>query len=290
MRCLKVRQKISVIKIREMDLNLSLLPSRSPKPRSTGITMIQDEGLSLKSVDELISASGHLVDFVRFSYATLCSAEPLAKRVEKYRQSGILPLMSGIIFEAAYIRESVDNYLNMLGSSGIDHIEISDAVVEIFPGKKAEIIGKLSERFTVFSKTGTKVKTMSFGYNKWQEYITTAAAGSKKLIIEGGETGTSPVFSGKTGVNVNLVNHILKFAKIEDIIWETPSREQQVWFITRFGASVNLAGIDPLQVLSLESRRLGMSWETFGNNIHGIETDDKKLRKTDPIFDVDFQL
>jgi phosphosulfolactate synthase len=274
-----------------MDLNLPYLPSRSSKPRSNGITIIQDEGLSLKRIDELISTSGHLVDYARISPESLCSAEPLARRVEKYKQSGISPLMSGIMFEAAYIRNSVDRYLQMLESAGIDHIEISDAIVEIPPKEKAGIIEELSKRLTVFSKTGTKFKTMSFRHKEWKDYILSEyAGGSKKIIIEGGETGTSPVFSGKTEININLVNHILNFADIEDIIWETPSRIQQVWFITRFGAGVNLADIDPAHVPALESRRLGLNWETFRNNISDFETGDKKLRKNDPVFDTDFQL
>ena len=273
-----------------MNLNLPNLPSRSSKPRSKGLTIIQDEGLSLRSIEELISTSGHIIDFARISSGSLCSAEPLSKRVESYRQAGIIPLLGGIIFEAAYIRDSVDEYLQTVEAAGIDHIEISDAVVEIHPEKKAAIIEELSKRFTVFSKTGTKIKTMSFRHKEWKDYLLAeSASGAKKIIIEGGETGTSPVFSGKTEINVNLVNHILKFVGNDDIIWETPLQEQQVWFITRFGAGVNLADIDPGQILALESQRLGTHWKTFGNNI-GFETGGIKLRKTDPIFEIDFQL
>ena len=274
-----------------MNLNFSNLPSRSSKTRSKGLTIIQDKGSALESIEKFISSSGHHVDFARISPASLCSAVPLANRVKKYLEADIIPLMSGIIFEAAFIRDDVDKYLHMLESAGIDHIELSDSVVEIKPEQKAEMIRELSDRFTIFSKIGPKIKTMSFRYQEWKDYILAeTGAGSKKIIIEGGETGTLPVFSGKAQINVPLINHILKFASIEDTVWEAPGEEQQIWFITRFGSEVNLADIDPLKVPALESHRNGISWQTFRNNISVKDTGDKKLRSTDPIFETDFQL
>jgi phosphosulfolactate synthase len=83
-----------------MKLKLSNIPERSEKPRTTGLTVIQDQGLSLKSIEDIISISGHLIDFVRFSPGAPCSDERLTKRVETYIQAGISPFLSGIMFEA----------------------------------------------------------------------------------------------------------------------------------------------------------------------------------------------
>lgn len=65
-----------------MELRLSNTPARPDKPRNSGLTVIQDAGLSLKSIEDFISISGHLIDFVRFSPGALCSAEDLTKRVD----------------------------------------------------------------------------------------------------------------------------------------------------------------------------------------------------------------
>ena len=74
-----------------MKLKLSNIPERPDKPRTTGLTVIQDEGLSLKSIEDLISISGHHIDFVRFSPAALCSGEELTNRVDTYMQADISP-------------------------------------------------------------------------------------------------------------------------------------------------------------------------------------------------------
>ena len=58
-----------------MEIKLSYLPARPEKQRTTGLTIIQDDGLSLNNIKDLIATSGHLVDSVRFSPSALCSDE-----------------------------------------------------------------------------------------------------------------------------------------------------------------------------------------------------------------------
>ncbi len=273
-----------------MKLKLSNIPERPEKPRTTGLTVIQDQGLSLASIEDIISISGHLIDFVRFSPGALCSDERLTKRVETYMHAGISPFISGIMFEAAYIRKNINEYLDFLKENHFEYIEVSDGIIEIPPTEKAEFIKNVSESFKVLSKIGPKSKKALFPKDKWQEYIfAELEAGSQKLIIEGGEGGTSQVISGEIDIKDNLVRHILDHSENNDIIWEAPNQEQYIWFINKFGANVNLADIHPEDLLKLESHRLGINWKTFFNNIPEslIES---KLRKTDPRVDIDFQI
>ena len=273
-----------------MDIKLAWLPERPAKPRTKGLTVLQDDGLSLVNIEDIISTSGHLIDLVRISPNAIFSAESLSERVRKYKQAGISPFVSGFMFEAAYIRDSLNNYLDFLEASGFDHIEVSDGIVEIAPGEKAEIIQNLSGRFLVISKIGAKFKKAFFRYTKWKEYITAESrAGSHKIIIEGGEAGTSQIISGKIDINLNLVNHILSITDPELIIWEAPRKNQQIWFINKLGVDVNLADICPQHVLGLESQRLGMHWKTLSNNLPESLTKER-LRKIDPMQNIDFQI
>jgi phosphosulfolactate synthase len=273
-----------------MDIKLAWLPERPAKPRTKGLTVLQDEGLSLTGIEDIISTSGHLIDLVRISTNAIFSAESLSERVRRYKQAGISPFVSGIMFEAAYIRESLDSYLDLLEANGFDHIEVSDGIVEIPPEEKAAIIQNLSGKFLVISKIGAKFKKAFFRYEKWKEYITAESkAGSYKIIIEGGEAGTSQVISGKIDIKLNLVNHILSFTDPEFIIWEAPRKKHQIWFINKLGVDVNLADICPQHILGLESQRLGMHWKTLSNNLPDSLTKGR-FRKTDPMQDIDFQI
>ena len=48
------------------------------------------------------------------------------------------------------------------------------------------------------------------------------------------------------------------------MVFEAPSKDQQAWFIRRFGPDVNLANVVPADVLGLETLRLGLRADTIG--------------------------
>ncbi len=273
-----------------MKLKLSNIPVRPDKPRNSGLTVIQDAGLSLRSIEDFISISGHLIDFVRFSPGSLCSGEDLTKRVDTYMHAGISPFLSGIMFEAAYIRKKTKEYLDFLKKNHFEYIEVSDGIIEIPPLKKAEFIKNASKSINVLSRIGARSNKVLFPRDKWQEYIVAELeAGSQKIIVEGGEAGTSKIISGEIEIKENLVSHILNYLSIDDIIWEAPHQEQHIWFINKFGANVNLADIHPEDLLNLESQRLGINRETFLNNIPESLLEGK-LRQIDPMADFDYQM
>jgi len=47
------------------------------------------------------------------------------------------------------------------------------------------------------------------------------------------------------------------------LIFEAPQRHQQIWFIERYGKDVNLGNIDPHDVISLETLRVGLRADTL---------------------------
>ena len=51
--------------------------------------------------------------------------------------------------------------------------------------------------------------------------------------------------------------------KFDQIIWESPQKTQQVWFIKLLGSNVNLGNIAPSEVIPLETIRLGLRGDTF---------------------------
>ena len=65
-----------------------------------------------------------------------CRGSNKARRYIKH--AGIFPLLSGIMFEAAYIRNSVNEYLDFLKKNHFEYIEVSEGIIEIPPTEKAE--------------------------------------------------------------------------------------------------------------------------------------------------------
>ena len=63
--------------------------------------------------------------------------------------------------------------------------------------------------------------------------------------------------------HVMLINKIISRVPADKIIWETPQKSQQVYFIKQFGTNVNLGNIAPSEVIALESLRLGLRSDTF---------------------------
>ena len=60
-----------------------------------------------------------------------------------------------------------------------------------------------------------------------------------------------------------MINRIIAKVNPNDILWEAPQKNQQVWFVKLFGANVNLGNIAPHEMIPLETLRLGLRGDTF---------------------------
>jgi phosphosulfolactate synthase len=88
-------------------------------------------------------------------------------------------------------------------------------------------------------------------------------AGSWKVIAEARESGTVGIYRPNGQAHVMLINRILQKVKMENIIWEAPKKEQQVWFIQLYGTNINLGNIAPNEVIPLETLRIGLRGDSF---------------------------
>jgi phosphosulfolactate synthase len=88
-------------------------------------------------------------------------------------------------------------------------------------------------------------------------------AGAIKVIGEARESGSVGIFSQNGKAQAKLIREILTHVDEDKIIWESPLKAQQTWFIKEFGANVNLGNIPPAEALPLETLRLGLRVDTF---------------------------
>jgi phosphosulfolactate synthase len=118
----------------------------------------------------------------------------------------------------------------------------------------------------VLSEVGSKDVEQIIPPYKWIKLMQAELdAGAWKVIGEARESGNVGLFRSSGEVRSGLVQEILTKIPFEKIIWETPQKSQQVWFIKLLGANVNLGNIAPNEVIPLETIRLGLRGDTFNH-------------------------
>ena len=240
------------------------LPQRSAKPRETGLTHVLDRGLSLAEVDGLVEVAGDAVDFVKLGWGTALATGNLDAKLARYREHGIPVVCGGTLTELAIAQNRVEEMVGWLRELGLEHVEVSDGTIVLDHDRKLELIDRLARDFTVFSEVGSKDAERIMAPYRWVEQITSELeAGAWKVIAEARESGTVGLYRHDGEVRMGLVDEIAHEVDPARLLFEAPQKEQQVWFLKRFGPNVNLGNIPPADVLSLETLRLGLRSDTM---------------------------
>jgi phosphosulfolactate synthase len=247
-----------------MNFMLPFIPERTAKPRETGLTMMMDKGLSIAEIESFADSCSGFADLAKFGFGTALISKDLKAKISVYKQAGILPYFGGTLFEAFFIRGMFEEYRKLIDEFKLEIIEISDGSIIMPHEEKLKYISTLSKQVTVLSEVGAKVAGMVIPPEKWVGMMKTELnAGAWKVIAEARESGTVGIYNKDGSAKAGLIDEILGHVNPEDILWEAPGKNQQVWFIKLLGANVNLGNIAPQEVLALETLRLGMRGDTF---------------------------
>jgi len=248
-----------------------LLPTRNEKPRNNGMTMVLDKGLGYYMAKSLMEISGEYVDFLKFGWGTIIihNKKIIQKKVEMYKSFDIIPYAGGTLFEIAYNNEKVEKFFKEAKNIGFEAVEISDGSTDMKESEKLDFISYAKEEgFYVLSEVGKKnpIADAKIDLNKRIELIKAELkAGSNKVIIEAREGGKNiGIFDDEGIAKEKEVDCITKQIKKEDIIWEAPNKDQQVYFVLKFGSDVNLGNISSNDITSLETIRRGLRGDTLG--------------------------
>jgi phosphosulfolactate synthase len=226
--------------------------------------MMMDKGLSLREAEHFVEGNAHLTDIVKFGFGTAYVTKNLEEKLQLYKDAGMRTYFGGTLFEAFYARGKFEDYLRLLDKYKMELAEISDGSIIINHDEKLELIHRLSKTRTVMSEVGSKDSGILISPGRWIKMMSTELeAGSWKVIAEGREAGNVGVFRPNGTAHTMLINKIIARVNPEDILWEAPQKNQQVWFVKLFGANVNLGNIGPNEVIPLECLRLGLRGDTF---------------------------
>jgi phosphosulfolactate synthase len=240
------------------------LPERPPKPRSVGITHVIDPGLSAREAEGIMESVAEYVDLVRLGWGSAYRTRELHRKLAIYRAHGVPPMLGGTMTELAWLQGKVDALRRWLDDLGIEHVEVSSGVVPMPSGEKAELIATLARDRTVFAEVGEKDPRALMAPYRWVALIREALeAGAAQVVCEGRADGSAGVFRPDGEVRTGLIDEVVHEIEIERLIFEAPQRHQQIWFIERYGPDVNFGNIDPHDVVSLETLRVGLRADTL---------------------------
>jgi phosphosulfolactate synthase len=247
-----------------MNFNLTQIPDRSLKPRSRGLTMVMDKGLSVAEATNFLSVAHPHVDIIKLGFGTSFVTPNLREKLDVYQSHNIPVYFGGTLFEAFLIRNQFEEYISVCKEYGISYMEVSDGSIEIPHAEKCGYIEKLTKHGTVLSEVGSKDAAHIIPPYKWIELMRAElSAGSTYVIAEARESGNVGIYRGSGEVREGLVQEILTQIPEEKIIWEAPQKAQQLYFIELIGCNVNLGNIAPTEVLPLEAMRIGLRGDTF---------------------------
>jgi phosphosulfolactate synthase len=247
-----------------MNFHLTQMPDRNAKPRTSGITMIMDKGLSLEETKNFMSVSHPHVDLVKLGFGTAYVTPDLKQKLAIYASYDVPVYFGGTLFEAFLIRNQFEDYINTCKEYGIQYMEVSDGSISIPHSEKCGYIEKLTKHGIVLSEVGSKDAAHIIPPYKWIELMKAEIeAGSTYVIAEAREAGNVGIYRGSGEVREGLVQEILTQIPEEKILWEAPQKAQQLYFLELIGCNVNLGNIAPSEIIALETMRIGLRGDTF---------------------------
>ena len=243
---------------------LTKLPNRSIKPREKGLTMMMDKGLSLRQSEDFLSSNREYTDIIKLGFGSSIITPNIADKIKLYQDNGMEVYAGGTLFEVFAIRNQLDDYKKYLNTIGLKMVEISDGSMHMEHETKCNIIQDFAKSFKVISEVGSKDASINISSENWIKWMQNELdAGSWKVIAEAREGGNAGICNDDGGIKSELIDEITKSISSDKILWEAPKKDQQIYFIKKLGANINLGNIAPDAVIPLECLRLGLRGDTF---------------------------
>ena len=244
------------------------MPERSSKPRVDGMTMCLDQGMGLDYTKDLLSLCSEYVDLWKLGWATtqLQSSDLVKAKIELLRSYDISVCNGGTLLELSEHQDKAETLFDEFVNLGCDSTEISSGSLNIDSDRVVDLIQSAKSRnLRVFCEVGKKLPEKDFSsqeYNRlMKKYLD---AGAEKVILEARESGVSVGVMDDEGKPQEFkLKEILDEIDPSKVIFESPRKKQQVFFLKKFGPETNLGNIHPTDVISVETLRRGLRGDTM---------------------------
>jgi phosphosulfolactate synthase len=243
------------------------LPRRSVKPRAAGLTHVIDKGLPLSELAPLLATAGPFIDLWKFGWGTAYLDPGLDAKLAVLREHDVRACTGGTLLEVAWSQDKVTEFVAWARDVRFPCVEVSRGAVPMPLDEKRDLIRLASTAFCVFSEVGAKDPGAESSPEQWADEVGgDLDAGASWVILEGRESGTVGLYRPDGSVRADMVDAVVGSADLTQLVFEAPRKDQQAWFINRFGSEVNLANVALAEALGLEALRLGLRGDTVGLN------------------------
>ena len=244
------------------------LSGRNFKPRTVGITMLIDKGLSPVETKNLLDNTAAYIDFLKLTFGTaaLYQADTLKRKLEIATNQGVAVYTGGTFFEIAYWQNKIEPFFSKLSELGFKWVEISDGTIQLSPAQRYQVINMAFQTgLKVITEVGKKNPEKQPDALSLIEMVKNdLKMGASWVIIEARESGQGiGIFDSQGGVIEETLNCLKEGIPQEKVIWEAPLKKQQVKLINEFGTNVNLGNIPPSEAMAIEALRLGFRSDTW---------------------------
>ncbi len=244
------------------------IQERVKKPRTRGITMIIDKGLSIGSTRDFLEMNADFIDFIKLTFGTtaLYKPETLKDKILTAEEVGIPVYPGGTFFEIALWQGKSEPYFLKLAELGFKWVEISDGTIEISANlRTAAIDSALTCGLKVITEVGKKDASKQEDENiTIQTALQDLNNGASWVIIEARESGQGiGIYDNKGTIIDEKLTKLSTELPMDKIIWEAPLKSQQARLINDFGPNVNLGNIPPTEAMALEALRMGYRSDTW---------------------------
>jgi phosphosulfolactate synthase len=225
---------------------------------------VLDKGLPAADLPGHLAVSGRFIDVWKFGWGTAYLDPGVATKLALLADHDIGACVGGTLLEVAWSQDKVVEFLAWAADLGFPYVEVSRGAVPMPLDEKRDLIRLAQPRFTVVSEVGAKDPAASASPAEWADEVSgDLAAGAARVLTEGRESGTVGLFHEDGSVRSVLVEALVESVGLPRLVFEAPRRDQQAWFINRFGPEVNLANVALDEALGLEALRLGLRADTL---------------------------
>lgn len=166
--------------------------------------------------------------------------------------------------EVAWSQGKASACLDWAAEMGFRYVEVSNGAASMPLPEKRRLIDEAARRFVVVAEVGSKQPASPVSAERWaEEMVGDLQAGASWVVAEGRESGTVGLYTPQGRVKEELVEAVQSAVGSHSIVYEAPRKDQQTWFIRRFGPNVNLGNIAPSEAMGVEALRLGLRADTM---------------------------
>jgi len=247
-----------------------IIKRRIRRPRTTGVTMVLDNGFGASALRDTLALAGAHIDHWKFGFGTsaLMPLKILEEKLALLYGHDILTYPGGTLLEAAIVQEHCRVFMKRAKELGFGAVEISEGTIELPGDRRRRVIDCAREaELIAITEVGRKDPARQpTAAELTGQALKDLAWGASFVIIEGRESGQGiGIYDREGDILTRVLDEIVTLAEDSSsrLIWEAPLLLQQAYLICRFGANVSLGNIQPQDCLALEALRCGLRFETF---------------------------